>query len=142
MLSKAIALAAKEFEGVFDKGGRPYILHCLWVMDRVRHLGDEFMIVAVLHDIVEDTDITVVDLAEMGFSGNVILAVTAITKWPGIAYTDYIEGVELNDIATQVKLRDIEHNSKVTRLKEVEEDDVRRMKKYNQAYTFLKRHRR
>jgi len=57
-LGKAIAIAATAFEGAIDKGGNPYILHCLWVMNAVRHLGEDYMIVAVLHDLLEDTDWT------------------------------------------------------------------------------------
>jgi (p)ppGpp synthase/HD superfamily hydrolase len=55
MLARAIEIASKEFVNVTDKSGRPYILHCLWVMNKVRHLGDTYMIVAVLHDLIEDT---------------------------------------------------------------------------------------
>ena len=58
MLGRAIEIASVAFSRVQDKSGSPYILHCLWVMDRVRHLGEDAMIVAVLHDLVEDTDWT------------------------------------------------------------------------------------
>lgn len=138
MLDKAIALAATKFIGVFDKGGRPYILHCLWVMDRVRHLGDIYMIVAVLHDIVEDTDISLEMLMEMGYSMTIVDAVDALTKSSDVSYATYIKGVKKNKIACAIKLRDLEHNSKITRLKGVTMRDVERMRKYNESYLYLK----
>lgn len=138
MLDKAIALAAEKFQGVFDKGGRPYILHCLWVMDRVRHLGDDFMIIAVLHDIIEDTDVTVQDLIDMKFNPIVITAIDMLTKKPGQTYPEYIELVKGNYITKEIKLRDIEHNSKITRLKGIRDKDILRAKKYHEAYLYLK----
>jgi (p)ppGpp synthase/HD superfamily hydrolase len=138
MLDKAIALAATKFEGVFDKGGKPYILHCLWVMDRVRHLGDKYMIVAVLHDIVEDTDVSLEMLMELGYSMDIVDAIDALTKDSNLSYATYITGVKKVKIARQVKLRDLEHNSKITRLKGVSNVDVERMRKYNRAYLYLK----
>lgn len=138
MLDKAIALAATKFVGVFDKGGRPYILHCLWVMDRVRHLGDIYMIVAVLHDIVEDTEVSLQALMKMGYSLEIVDAVDALTKNSDVSYATYIKGIKKNKIAREVKLRDLEHNSKITRLKGVTMRDVERMRKYNESYLYLK----
>jgi hypothetical protein len=138
MLDKAIALAAEKFQGVYDRGGRPYILHCLWVMDRVRHLGDDFMIIAVLHDIIEDTDVTVQDLIDMKFNPIVITAIDMLTKKPGQTYPEYIELVKGNYITKEIKLRDIEHNSKITRLKGIRDKDILRAKKYHEAYLYLK----
>lgn len=138
MLDKAIALAAKKFIGVFDKGGKPYILHCLWVMDRVRHLGNDYMIIAVLHDIIEDTDVEKEHLLSMGFSKHVVQAIDCLTKRPGQDYNEYILGIAQNMYAVQVKLRDIEHNSKITRLKYIDDRAVDMIKKYNKAYLFLK----
>lgn len=137
-LDRAIALAAQKFQGVYDRGGRPYILHCLWVMDRVRHLGDDFMIVAVLHDIIEDTDVTVEDLIEMKFNPIVITAIDMLTKKPGQSYKEYINLVKANYMTREVKLRDLEHNSKITRLKGVSDKDLARAKKYHESYLHLK----
>lgn len=136
-LGKAIKIASVEFENKLDKGGRPYILHCLWVMDRVRHLGDEYMIVAVLHDLIEDTKWTFEKLRKEGFSEKVIDALKYLTHLEKDSYEDYIEMISCNEIARAVKLRDLEHNSKITRLKGVTKRDFERMKKYNNAYLFL-----
>lgn len=137
-LGRAIAIAAKEFEKVTDKGGNPYILHCLWVMNAVRHLGENHMIVAILHDLVEDTNWTIQGLRMEGFSEDILYSIDTITKKPKQLYMDYIEGIALNPMAREVKLRDLEHNSKITRLKDVTRKDKERMFKYHQAYTYLK----
>ena len=68
LLDRAIQIAVEAHKGVLDKGGKPYILHPLWVMDRVRHLGQDAMIVGVLHDVVEDTPWTLRGLKEEGFN--------------------------------------------------------------------------
>ena len=62
MLAKAIQIASEAHLNQIDKGGKPYILHPLWVMDRVRHLGEDYMVVAVLHDVIEDTNWTLDNL--------------------------------------------------------------------------------
>lgn len=143
LLAKAIRIASVAFEDIQDKGGKPYILHCLWVMDKVRHLGEDYMIVAILHDLIEDTNWTLEQLEEEGFP----LKITAALELLNFKTTDnYIRRIkvikEINDIATQVKLRDLEHNSKITRLKGIEDKDIQRLKKYSEAYTILKPNRR
>lgn len=138
LLGRAISIAAEAFEGVHDKGGSPYILHCLWVMNKVRHLGADYMIVAVLHDLVEDTHWTIEDLRREGFSESILYSIDTISKKKGQLYMDYIEGVAINPMARAVKLRDLEHNSKITRLKDLTRKDKERMFKYHQAYTYLK----
>lgn len=138
MLDKAIRIASVAFEDIKDKGGKPYILHCLWVMDRVRHLGYKYMIVAVLHDLLEDTRWTTIDLIQEGFDPELVEAIDVLTKRPKQIYTDYIKLVKSNKFAREVKLRDLEHNSKITRLKGISKKDTQRMVKYNKAYLTLK----
>lgn len=103
MLGKAIAIASKAFENKTDKGGSPYILHCLWVMNQVRHLGEKHMIVAVLHDLLEDTDWTAEDLIKQGFSLECVVNISLLTHRPGMSYDDYIQGISGNPIARAVK---------------------------------------
>lgn len=136
-LSKAIAIASNSFEDKFDKGGKPYILHCLWVMNKVRHLGEKYMIVAILHDLIEDTNWQLFELRELGFSEEITCAINAITKRNSEDYLIYLHRVKLNEIATQVKIRDLEHNSKLKRLKGVTQKDINRTIKYQKAYRFL-----
>ena len=137
MLGRAIEIAAVAHSGQVDKGGKPYILHPLWVMDRVRHLGEDAMIVAVLHDVVEDSDWTLVKLASEGFSLKVIQALTLLTHDKDMGYDEYIKAISMNPIAKAVKLRDLEHNSKITRLKGLRKKDFDRLEKYHRAYVYL-----
>lgn len=137
MLGRAIEIAAVAHSGQVDKGGKPYILHPLWVMDRVRHLGEDYMIVAVLHDVIEDSNITFMDLIKEGFNQNVMFALGLLTHDPLISYDDYIKAISTDPIAKAVKLRDLEHNTKVTRLKGLRKKDFDRLEKYHRAYTYL-----
>jgi (p)ppGpp synthase/HD superfamily hydrolase len=102
MLDKAINIAAKAHQGQADKGGNPYILHPLRVM--FSRKTEIERICAVLHDVIEDTDITLVDLRNEGFSEEVIAAIDALTKRNGESYDDFIERVIKNKIAARVKL--------------------------------------
>jgi (p)ppGpp synthase/HD superfamily hydrolase len=138
MLGKAIEIAVSAHAGQVDKGGQPYILHPLWVMSQVRHLGDDYMIVAVLHDVVEDTNWTFDMLKNEGFSFKVITALHFLTHQPTVSYDDYIKNITINDIAVKIKMKDIEHNSRITRLKGLRKKDFDRLEKYHRAYTYLK----
>jgi (p)ppGpp synthase/HD superfamily hydrolase len=138
MLGRAIEIAASAHANQVDKGSKPYILHPLWVMDRVRHLGEDYMIVAVLHDVVEDSkEWSFVDLSKEGFNQNVMYALSLLTHNPDIPYDDYIKAIATDPIAKAVKLRDLEHNSKITRLKGLRKKDFDRLEKYHRAYTYL-----
>ena len=137
-LGRAISIAGNAFENVNDKGGQPYILHCLWVMNKVRHLGHDFMIVAIFHDLVEDTNWTIEDLRNEGFNESVLYSIDTISKKVGVKYLDYIEGVAINPMARAVKLADLQHNSDITRLKDLTKASKDRTFKYHQAYTYLK----
>lgn len=138
-LSKMIALAAKEFDGIFDKGGQPYILHCLKVMHYTKSDDPEVLQVAVGHDLVEDRKhITYQFLALEGFSERVIRGIRALTKIPGQSQAEYLEAVKNNKDAILVKLADLRHNSDIRRLKGITEKDIKRMQKYHEMYLELK----
>ena len=137
MLGKAIEIASVAHSTQTDKGGKPYILHPLWVMDRVRHLGENYMIVAILHDVVEDTEWTIDQLVKEGFNQNVIYALCLLTHDTDVSYDEYIRQLSSNKIARAVKLRDLEHNTKITRLKGLRKKDFERLEKYHRAYTYL-----
>jgi (p)ppGpp synthase/HD superfamily hydrolase len=139
-LAKAIQIAATAHLNQTDKGGKPYILHPLWVMDRVRHLGEDYMIVAVLHDVVEDSENpakTYSNLVKEGFNQKIMYALSLLTHDKVHSYDDYIKAVSTDPIAKAVKLRDLEHNSKITRLKGLRKKDFDRLEKYHRAYTYL-----
>ena len=135
-LDRAISIAASSFEGKFDRGGAPYILHCLHVMHKVRH-DPILMIIAVLHDLVEDTKWTFDDLCAEGFSDRVIAALDCLTHRGGECYDDYITRISLNPDAIVVKLADLKHNSDITRMKGLRTKDFERLEKYSRAYALL-----
>jgi hypothetical protein len=137
-VEKALAIAAKAHEGQKDKEGLPYILHPLRVMQSVR--GEEAQIVAVLHDVVEDTDVTLADLRAAGFSEAVLAAVECVTHSRGQPYADYVARCKANPLARQVKLGDLEDNSRLSRAilrAERMQADLARMRKYVLSYKFL-----
>lgn len=140
MLTKAIKIAATAFENDFDKGGVPYIMHLLYVMHKVKHLGEIAMICAVLHDLVEDKEkerYTFEYLTSQGFSHEVIVILQLLTHRKETPYMDYIKALSVHPIAKAIKKADIEHNSKVSRLKGLRKKDFDRLEKYSIAYQYL-----
>ena len=138
MLAQAIALAATAHGKQTDKAGRPYILHTLKVMHYLRSEDDELNAIAVLHDIVEDTDVTYQDLYTRGFSRRIVNGITAMTKQRGQTPEEYLQQVLANPDAIRVKMADLRHNSDIRRLKGVTEKDIKRIEKYNKMYDTLK----
>ena len=136
-LDRAIELAKQHHEGQTDKAGKPYIEHPLRVMNQVE--SEEEKIVAVLHDIVEDTDISLDDLRSEGFSEEVVSAVECLTKQDGENYDSYIERISFNPLAVKIKLADLEDNRDLTRLPEVTDKDLERIEKYDKALEKLTR---
>lgn len=140
MLTTAIKIAATAFENDLDKGGTPYIMHCLYVMHKVKHLGNTAMICAVLHDLVEDKEKSGYSfeyLRSNGFSEEVILILQLLTHREEISYMDYIKALSVHPIAKAIKKADLEHNTKVSRLKGLRKKDFDRLEKYSIAYQYL-----
>jgi len=131
MLNKAIEIAAIAHTGQVDKAGAPYILHPLRVM--LTRDNELERICAVLHDVVEDTEITFEDLRKQGFSEEVIVVLDCLTKRNGESYDDFIRRVLKNETACQVKLADIEDNMDLTRIENPSEKDRERIRKYEKA---------
>lgn len=138
MLNKMLVLATTKFDGVFDKGGNPYILHCLKVMYYIKSDDEELQCIALGHDLVEDTDVTYVQLRLIGFTERVIEGIRAMTKVPGETHEEYVAKVKANPDAIRVKLADLRHNSDIRRLKGVTEKDIKRIAKYHAMYLELK----
>jgi len=138
LLGVAIAITAEVFRDKVDKGGHPYILHCLRVMNDVKHLGEAAMCVAVMHDVVEDTKYTINDIADLGFSEAVCYSLSNMTHRDGVSYEDYIKIIGTDPLATAIKLADLQDNSDITRLKGIRKKDLDRMEKYHKAYLYLK----
>jgi (p)ppGpp synthase/HD superfamily hydrolase len=135
-LERAIALAAKAHEGQVDKVGAPYILHPLRVMLRCR--STEERIAAVLHDVVEDCNVTLDDLRSEGFSEAVVTAVAALTKRPGEDYEAFVHRAAADPIGRAVKLADLADNSDMSRIANPTPKDLERLEKYRRAIAAIR----
>jgi len=135
-LEKAIGIAVTAHIGQFDKGGKPYILHPLHLMNQLM-FDTELAIIAVLHDVVEDSDMTVSHLSRSGFSSRVCEALSLLTHRKHQTYEEYIGLICTNYDAIRVKRKDLEHNSDITRLKGVRTKDLERLEKYHRAFMHL-----
>jgi (p)ppGpp synthase/HD superfamily hydrolase len=135
LLDTAIQIAAEAHAGQKQKNGQPYILHPLRVMARV-HSEDE-KIVAVLHDVIEDTPWTAEQLQQRGFPPHILKALDCVTKRDGEAYQDFITRSGSDPIAIAVKLADLEDNMDVRRLPQITTKDHERLDKYLTAYKRL-----
>ncbi len=134
LLDKALLIATNAHHGQFDKGGTPYILHPLKVMHYLKSDDEELMAIALLHDTVEDTDVTFVDLEAAGMTPRVIAALRLLTKQRGQTLGEYKEAIFSSKDAMMVKRADLRHNSDIRRLKGVTEKDIARMAKYHTFY--------
>jgi len=136
-LSKAIEIATLAHKGQKDKSGAEYILHPIRVMERGKTEIEK--ICGVLHDVVEDSDYTFEALENEGFSAEVISTLRCITKKSDDEnYDKFIDRIIQNPIAIQVKINDLLDNMDITRLKELNENDLKRLNKYLKAYSKLK----
>jgi (p)ppGpp synthase/HD superfamily hydrolase len=136
-LAIAISITASSFANKVDKAGKPYILHCLRVMNAVDQSDGELMAIAVMHDLVEDSDYTLMMLTNLGFSHRVIKAIAYLTHENNISYDEYIKGIANNPDAVKVKLADLKDNSDITRLKGLRKKDLDRMEKYHRSFIYL-----
>ena len=137
-IEKALQIAARAHEGQKDKDGQPYILHPLRVMSAVE--GEPAKVVAVLHDVIEDTAITAEDLRREGFGEAVLVALTCLTHRKGEPYADYVVRCKGDEIARRVKLADLEDNARPSRAllrPDRIEPDMARLRKYLLSYKFL-----
>ena len=135
LYQQALAIARDAHKGQVDKAGVDYIQHPLFVASLVE--GELAKTVALLHDVVEDSDWTLEDLRKKGLPEEVVQAVGILTKKRNEKYEEYILRVKQNPLARQVKLADLQHNSDLSRLTTVTEIDRKRAEKYRQAIAFL-----
>ncbi|WP_173911176.1 guanosine-3',5'-bis(diphosphate) 3'-pyrophosphohydrolase [Acinetobacter sp. Marseille-Q1618] len=134
-IEKAIALAAKKHAGQLDKANQPYIFHPLRLMLKVN--TPEQQIVAVLHDILEDTDTTIVDLISLGFSQTIVDAIVSLTKKSGESRIDAAHRAVQNPIARVVKLADVADNMDLTRIVNPTQKDLQRLEEYQKVRDIL-----
>ncbi len=135
LTNKAMKIAYEAHKDQYDKGGVPYIFHPYHLAEQ---LSEEYDIcVALLHDVVEDTDITLDDIANSGFPAEVVEAVGLLTKSKDVDYMDYVRKIKANPIAKKVKLLDLAHNSNPSRLVNGKEKSEKLMEKYAKAKAIL-----
>lgn len=135
LYQQALAIAEDAHKGQVDKAGVDYIQHPLFVASLVE--GELAKTVALLHDVVEDSDWTLEDLRKEGLLEEVVQAVGILTKKRNENYEEYILRVKQNPLARQVKLADLKHNSDLSRLANVTDRDRKRVAKYQKAIAFL-----
>jgi (p)ppGpp synthase/HD superfamily hydrolase len=137
-LDEALNLVVTNFRGAKDKSGAPYVLHCIRAMMSVESLDAKM--IAVMHDLVEDTPVTLEQLREKGFSNEVIDGVDLVTHKDGVSYSDYVVAIKSNPLATEVKLADLKDNTSLNRVlyrEEKSSNDCARIQKYLLTYQFL-----
>ncbi len=138
MIGKALELAVERHRGQVDKAGKPYLGHLLRVAARVADEEDA-VIVALLHDIVEDTPTTGDDLLRRGFSVDVVDAVLYLTKHERLSYMENIERVKQNRLAKKVKIADLMDNLDPTResTRQLSESANWMLERYRKALEYL-----
>jgi (p)ppGpp synthase/HD superfamily hydrolase len=131
MLEKAILIAVNAHQGQIDKGGKPYILHPMRVMFSRKNEVEQ--IIAVLHDVIEDTDVTLDYLRREGFSEEILSALDALTRRKDESYDEFISRIIINKTACHVKLADLNDNMDLSRIEHPTKKDYERIEKYRKA---------
>ena len=135
LTKKALKLCFEAHKEQTDKSGMPYVFHPFHLAEQ---MADEATtVVALLHDVVEDTELTFEDLEKQGFNDEIIKALMLLTHEKSVPYMEYVGEIKKNKIATKVKLADLRHNSDLTRLSVIDEKALKRKGKYEKAIKFL-----
>ena len=132
---KAMEICYKAHKDQLDKSGIPYVFHPIHLAEQMQ--DEVSTVVALLHDVIEDTDYTLQDLRSEGFSSEAVEAIALMTHAKGVPYMDYVRKIKANPIARAVKLADLRHNSDTTRLDIVDEEALERCKRYREALDLL-----
>ena len=135
LLDLAIKVATEAHQGQIDKGGKPYIYHLQAVAASVSNT--EHIIVAYLHDVCEDTPITLDDLRDMGFTYRIVNSIRLLTKTDVLTYEEYLRRLRMDSAARAVKIADMKHNMDLTRIPNPGKKDYDRVEKYKKALAFL-----
>lgn len=139
LLERALQIAVHAHAGQKDKSGEAYIFHPIRVMARCT--SRDAQIVALLHDTVEDTDLTIDQLRAEGFPENILQTLQLVTHDDGVPYDAYIDALLHDPVAVEVKIADLEDNSDIRRLHEIGPNEVQRLQKYLRTHRRLKAHR-
>lgn len=135
LLNLAIKVSASAHQGQSDKGGNPYFEHPKAVAESLTNT--EYKIVAYLHDVCEDTSVTLDDLLNMGFTFRIVNSVRLLTKTKELTYQEYLRRIRMDSCARAVKIADLKHNMDLSRISEPTENDHKRNEKYKRALEFL-----
>lgn len=135
IVEKSLKIALKAYSGKKDKAGKIYILHPLRIMAKME--SDDERSVALLHDVIEDSDYTSCDLLNEGIPAHIVEAVQTLTSVEGESYDLFVDRVLKNRLATKIKIADIEDNINILRLNSVTEKDLERISKYHKAWVKL-----
>ena len=135
LTKKAMKLCFEKHKCQSDQCGIPYPFHPFHVAESMT--DEASACVALLHDIVEDTDVTFQALRAMGFPDEVVAAVALMTHDKSVPYLDYVRKIRENDLARRVKIADLTHNLDLTRLDRITEKDLKRAEKYRSALAIL-----
>ncbi len=135
LTKKALKISFNAHKNQVDKSGMPYVFHPFHLAEQ---MVDEYSVcVALLHDVVEDTDITIEELIIEGFPKEVINAIELMTHSDSVPYLDYVKIIKNNPIARKVKLADLMHNSDLSRLDKIDDKVLERVAKYKKAIGIL-----
>ena len=135
LTKKAMKLCYAAHKDQVDKSGLPYVHHPFHLAEQME--TEDTVTVALLHDVVEDTDYTLEDIRAMGFPEQVIRALALLTHDPSVPYMDYVAEIRIDPIAKEVKLADLKHNRDLSRLDVVDERAMERVEKYAKAIKLL-----
>lgn len=137
-LLDAIELAFQSHRGQVDKARQPYIRHCMRVMENVR--GDDYVkMAAVLHDLLEDTSVTVKNLQDAGYPMDVVSLIYRLTREKDTPYMEYINNIGLHSVTARIKVVDLEDDMDLSRFPEITEIDIRQLEKYKKAWDYLQK---
>lgn len=137
LTKKALKIMFEAHKDQVDKCGMPYVFHPFYLANQ---MDDEIStVVALLHDVIEDTSYTFSDLLDLGFPPVVCDTLKFLTHDENVNYLDYVRNIKQNEIATKVKIADLKHNSDLSRLDNVTTKDYERVIKYKQALEILTR---
>lgn len=135
LTKKALRLSFAAHKDQLDKSGIPYVYHPYELATQMDTEAETC--VALLHDVVEDTDITFAELEAEGFGGEILAALRLLTHADGVPYMDYVRKIRENPLAVKVKMADLRHNSTASRLDTVTDRDRERAAKYRRAMAIL-----
>ena len=135
LTNKAIKIAFEAHAGQLDRSGLPYVLHPIHVAEQMK--DEDTCVVALLHDVIEDTDMTLEDLRTYGFTEAQLEGVRLMTRLEDEDYFDYVRNLKDNPIARAVKIEDLKHNSDKARISVMTDDDQKRLERYKKALEIL-----